>query len=71
MVATAKRIYVVANKTTGEKHLVEATHPSVAIRMIVDDGYEATVPHNTELAELLESGVRIKRAAVDQAPLAV
>lgn len=67
MVTTTKRIYVVANTTTGEKHLVEATHPSVAIRMIVDDSYEATVPHNTELAELLESGIRIKRAAVDQA----
>lgn len=58
---TFKRIYLVHNKQTGDRHLVEAVHPASAIKMVADGHYEASLPNSVELARLMEDGLRVQR----------
>lgn len=55
------RIYIVTNTQTGEQIPVEESHPSNAIRAITDDLYKVTTPTTSELATLLETGVKVIR----------
>ena len=63
------RIYVVLNKQTGEKRLVEATTQAQAIRHCVMTIYRADVASAKTLAHYMGEGLRIEKAAlVDPKP---
>lgn len=55
------RIYTVINNITGERTLVEATHPSLAVKLIVGKNYGVSVTTTAELARMLEAGARVLR----------
>lgn len=63
----AKRIYTVTNVTTGTKTLVEAGTQAAAVRSVVADTLTVEVTPTNELALMLESGMRVKRPAVELA----
>lgn len=56
------RIYVVLNKTTGERRLVEATSQSQAIRHCTHPTYEATVASAKIVGNCVTEGLRIEQA---------
>lgn len=55
------RIYAVTNKTTGETQLVESHHPTHALKVVTENEFDVAVPTSIELANLLETGVRVIR----------
>lgn len=60
--ATPTRLYLVTNKLTGDKELVEASHPGNAVRVITKNVFDVEVPSSLAIAELLESGKKVIRA---------
>lgn len=56
------RIYVVLNKQTGDKRLVEATSQAQAIRHCVSTVYKADVATTKELAADMSSGMKVETA---------
>lgn len=66
------RVYVVTNKATGEKTLVEESHPSKALRIVTSGAYEVEAASSTAIIDLLQKGASVIRpqqaeAAVDSA----
>lgn len=63
-----KRIYVVmgdiGNKI--EEHLVKASTASQAIRHVVSNTYDAKVPSQDKLVDLISKGVKIQEAGQDE-----
>lgn len=57
------RIYIVKNVVSNEVKLVEAGHPSQAIKLIVDGQYEVKAANSNDVAQHLEGGGRILRPA--------
>jgi hypothetical protein len=55
------RIYAVTDTKTGEVRLVEAHHPSHAVRMVTQESFAVRVPSVSEVAKLLEAGTRVMR----------
>lgn len=55
------RIYTVTEKDTGKKLLVEASHPSAALRLVTERYYTVHVTASVELSLLLEGGMRVIR----------
>lgn len=60
--ADNNRIYVVQNKTTAEKRLVEATSQAQAIRHCVAQVYRADVASPKAVASLMGEGLKVERA---------
>lgn len=60
------RIYVVINRTTGEKRLIEATSQAQAIRHCTYPAYEATVATAKTVGECVSGGMRIEKANEQQ-----
>ncbi len=57
----ATRIYTVVNRTTGEKTLVEATHPANAVKVVVGFNYDVSVTPSAELVKMIQAGTRLLR----------
>jgi hypothetical protein len=60
------RIYVVINRVTDEKRLVEATSQSQAIRHCVHTVYQADVASAKMLARYMGDGLKIEHASDSQ-----
>lgn len=60
---TATRIYTVTDKRSGEKTLVESTHPSLAVKAVADQHYSASITPSTELVALVQGGATLLRPA--------
>jgi hypothetical protein len=66
--ATAARIYSVAGKD-GKARLIEATHPSHALRHVAADTFTVKVPTQRELVDLLRKGVNVEAVKHEQQEL--
>ena len=64
-ITNPSRIYTVVNNISGEKTLVEATHPSLAVKVLIGKNYGVSVTSTAELARMLESGARVVRQSVN------
>lgn len=56
------RIYVVTDVTTNWKALVDADSQHQAINVVVGERYEAKAASSSDVAELMESGVKVQKA---------
>lgn len=66
--ATAKRIYIVAEGETGDtRRLVRAANPSQAVSHVVKSIFKATVATQDELVELAGNGVKVEDAGEEVA----
>lgn len=66
--ATQSRLYAVADKT-GKIRLVEATHPSHALRHVAADTFTVKVPTQRELVDLLKKQTPIEIVKPEQGEL--
>ena len=57
------RIYVVVNKQTGEKRLVEAISAAQAIRHCVQNIYEAKPGNPKDIAQAMGEGLKVEQAS--------
>lgn len=57
------RIYVILNKQTGEKRLVEASTGAQAVRHCVSQVFEAKVAGTKEIAGLMRDGFTVEVAS--------
>lgn len=62
-----QRIYVVKHKPTGKVRMVEAYHPSAAMRHVVGQEFDVHVASTNEALELYEQGFRLERAPAKDA----
>jgi hypothetical protein len=64
----ASRVYVVKD---GKNHarLVEATHPSNALRHVAEDVFEVAIPTQSELIALTKAGVEVEQIGAEQQKL--
>ncbi len=60
--SSAARIYVVADKTTSNKHLVKATNQAQAVRHIAAARLDCVVANSIEIVTLMQSGVVVEDA---------
>lgn len=67
---TTSRIYLVHDKTTGEKHLVDATSRSASVGAVTRDRFEVTLPSARDTALLIGEGVKVLVAAKEAEPTA-
>ena len=61
------RIYVVLEKATGNRRLVEASSTAQAIRHCVKNAYEAKVANTKDIAGLMQSGLHVEKASAESA----
>lgn len=61
------RIYLVMNNQTGESVLVEAHHPSAAIKTMASDLFSVSVPTALQVAVMIRDGATLIRAQAEQA----
>ncbi len=59
--SVATRMYIVTNKTNGEKTLVEETHPLKAVRSVTSEDYEVESASTIDIVDLLQKGARVIR----------
>lgn len=57
------RIYVIINKQTGEKRLVEASTGAQAVRHCVSQVFESKVAGTKEIAGLMRDGYTVETAS--------
>ncbi len=57
------RVYVVTNKTTGDKTLLEETHPSKALRAVTSEDYDVEAAPSSLVVDLIQKGARVIRPA--------
>lgn len=60
---TNSRIYLVRDKISGEKHLVDATSRSASVGAVTRDRFEVTLPSARDTALLIGEGVKVLVAA--------
>ena len=66
--AAETRIYVVLNKNTGDKRLVEAASQEQAIRHCVNNLYKADIASSKTVAQCMGEGLKIEKAEVKTRP---
>lgn len=66
--ATQSRIYAVADKA-GKVRLVEASHPSHALRHVASDTFTVKVPTQRELVDLMKKQTTIEIVKPEQGEL--
>lgn len=62
------RIYVVMEKASGNRRLIEASSSAQAIRHCVKNAYEAKVANTKDIAGLMQSGMVVEVAGASDAP---
>lgn len=62
------RIYVVIDKATSEKRLIEATSAAQAIRHCVANKYSAKPATPKEIAQFMTSGLTVEKAGLYDVP---
>jgi hypothetical protein len=60
--AESCRLYLVTDTNGGTEHLVDATHPSAAIKHVAPQ-FIAKIATQRDVARLLQAGVKIEIAA--------
>ena len=56
------RIYVITEKATGAKRLIEAGNPAQAIRFVANGSYECTPASARAVAEAMAAGAKLEVA---------
>lgn len=67
--ATQPRVYSVTEKAGGKVRLIEASHPSHALRHVASDTFVVKVPTQRELIDLMKKQVPIEIVKPEQAEL--
>lgn len=64
--SASNRIYLVTNNLTGNSVLVEAHHPSAAVKNVAADMFSVSLPTALQVAVLVRDGTPLYRAPAEQ-----
>lgn len=67
--ASITRIYTVTNKATGARRLVDASHPSTAIRHVAASAFDVEVASAKDVATYMSSGIKVETVGEEQVQL--
>lgn len=63
------RLYIVTDKEGGAERLIEATHPSHAVKYVADQMLTVRVASAHDAARLVGQGVSVEKTKHEQMPL--
>lgn len=63
------RLYIVTDKEGGAERLVDASHPSHAVKHVADQRFAVRVASGHDVARMVAAGVKVEATKPEQLPI--